>query len=234
MDRILVADGEGDLLDMVEQHLTLAGFRVDRASTGRLALEFAERGAPDLVVLDVELPGLSGLEVLRVLRESPRTRATPVILLSASQDEAEVLVGFELGADDYVGKPLNLRAFVARVRAVLRRSRREEPPKSRHSFGDLEVDVEAHRVLRKGLEVPLPPQEFRLLGFLATHPNRVYTRDQLITQAWQGDAPVDPRTVDAHIGRLRSRIETDPARPRRIETVRGAGYRFNPAPETES
>jgi phosphate regulon transcriptional regulator PhoB len=233
MARILIVDDEEDLLELLAYNLEVSGFQVDRALSGRIALELAERHQPDLLILDVMLPDLQGFEVLRILRSREKTRRLPVILLTARGEEADKLVGFELGADDYVTKPFSPRELLARVRAVLKRARGEEGGRPRLRVGELEVDLEAHRVYRDGAEVILAPQEFRLLAFLITHPNRVYSRDQLLNHAWDPEVYVDPRTVDVHIRRLRSRIEADPAQPRHIETVRGTGYRFNPASSRE-
>jgi phosphate regulon transcriptional regulator PhoB len=229
MPRVLVVDDEEDLVDLLAYNLEVSGFQVDRAATGWAAVQLAEKSPPDLVVLDVMLPDLQGFEVLRLLRARPKTQAVPVILLTARGEEADRLVGFELGADDYVTKPFSARELLARVRAVLKRAHGEETRRPRLRFGDLELDLDAHRVYRGGEELVLAPQEFRLLAFLATHPNRVYSREQLLANAWDSDVYVDGRTVDVHIRRLRSRLERDPSRPTRIETVRGAGYRFNPS-----
>ncbi|NTU60030.1 MAG: response regulator [Deltaproteobacteria bacterium] len=228
MARVLVVDDEEDLLELVAYNLEVSGFKADRAATGRKALELAERSPPDLVLLDVMLPDLQGFEVLRLLRGREATRRVPVILLTAKGEEADKLVGFELGADDYVTKPFSPRELLARVRAVLKRASGSEGERPRLRFGDLELDLDAHRVFLRGEEVALAPQEYRLLAFLATHPNRVYSRDQLLAQAWDPEVYVDPRTVDVHVRRLRSRVEPDPDGPRRLETVRGSGYRFNP------
>jgi phosphate regulon transcriptional regulator PhoB len=233
MPRVLIVDDEEDLLELLAYNLEVSGFQVDRAPTGRLAVELAGRRTPDLVVLDVMLPDLQGFEVLRILRSREKTRAVPVILLTARGEESDILVGFELGADDYVVKPFSPRELLARVRAVLKRSRGEEPERPRLRFGDLELDLDAHRVLRGGEELVLAPQEFRLLAFLATHPNRVYSREALIQQAWDPEVYVDPRTVDVHVRRLRARVEPDPSNPVLIETVRGAGYRFQARPGKE-
>ncbi len=228
MARVLVVDDEEDLLELVAYNLETSGFHADRAATGRKALELAERYPPDLVLLDVMLPDLQGFEVLRLLRTREKTRRVPVILLTAKTEEADKLVGFELGADDYITKPFSPRELLARVRAVLKRASGDEGGRPRVRFGDLELDLDAHRVFLAGDEVVLAPQEYRLLAFLATHPNRVYTRDELLSRAWDPEVYVDPRTVDVHVRRLRSRVEPDPDGPRRIETVRGSGYRFNP------
>jgi phosphate regulon transcriptional regulator PhoB len=227
MRRILIVDDEEDLLELLAYNLEVSGFHVDRAATGRLAVELAERKPPDLVILDVMLPDLQGFEVLRILRGREKTRGVPVILLTARGEESDVLVGFELGADDYVVKPFSPRELLARVRAVLKRARGEETPRPAVRVGDLELDLDGHRVFRGGAELNLAPQEYRLLAFLVGHPNRVYSRESLLQQAWDPDVYVDPRTVDVHVRRLRAQVERDPAKPDLIETVRGAGYRFN-------
>jgi phosphate regulon transcriptional regulator PhoB len=234
MARILIVDDEEDLLDLVAYNLEVSGYQVLRATTGRTALESVQRARPDLVVLDVMLPDLQGFEVLRLLRSRDASRTLPVILLTARGEEPDVLVGFELGADDYIAKPFSPRELLARIRAVLKRSRGQDAPRPRLRFADLEVDLDAHRVYRDGEEIALAPQEYRLLAFLSTHPNRVYSREALLQHAWDPDVYVDPRTVDVHVRRLRSRIESDPSAPRWIETVRGAGYRFNPEPKKVS
>ncbi len=228
MARILIVDDEEDLLELLAYNLEASGFQVEKAPTGRLAVEMADRRAPDLVILDIMLPDLQGLEVLRVLRSREKTRAVPVILLTARGEETDKLVGFELGADDYVTKPFSPRELLARVRAVLKRGTGGQAARPRVRFADVEVDLDAHRVFRAGEEVVLAPQEFRLLAFLVEHPHRVYSREVLLQQAWDPDVYVDPRTVDVHVRRLRARIEPDPSKPLLIETVRGAGYRFTP------
>ncbi|MHB8763937.1 MAG: response regulator [Deferrisomatales bacterium] len=225
--RVLAVDDEEDLLDLVVYNLEVSGFEVERAASGRAALEKAARTKPDLVLLDVMLPDLQGFEVLRILRSREATRAVPVILLTARGEEPDVLVGFELGADDYVVKPFSPRELLARVRAVLKRARGGGAPTPRLRFGRIELDRDAHRVYREGHEVPLAPQEYRLLEFLATHPDRVYSREALLQHAWDPEVYVEPRTVDVHVRRLRARLEDDPAAPRWLQTVRGAGYRFS-------
>ncbi len=226
--RILVVDDEEDLVDLVAYNLEAAGFETARALTGHEALRAAAEVRPDLVVLDVMLPDLQGFEVLRILRSRDATREVPVILLTARGGEPDRLAGFELGADDYVVKPFSPRELVARVRAVLKRAGNQEAEARPIRYGELEIDPGARRVWRGGQEVELAPQEYRLLEFLASHPNRVYSREALLQHAWDPDVVVDPRTVDVHVRRLRARLEPDPTRPRWIETVRGAGYRFNP------
>ncbi len=224
--RILVVDDEEDLLDLVAYNLEVSGYAVERAASGRVALEKAEGTKPDLVVLDVMLPDLMGFEVLRILRSRDATRALPVVLLTARGEEPDVLVGFELGADDYLTKPFSPRELLARVRAVLKRARGGEASAPRLRFGPIELDRDARRVYRDGHELTLAPQEYRLLEFFATHPDRVYSREALLEHAWDPEVYVDPRTVDVHVRRLRARIEDDSAAPRWLQTVRGVGYRF--------
>lgn len=228
--RILIVDDEEDILDLLEYNLANSGFAVERALLGRLALEAAENNPPDLIVLDEMLPDLRGFEVLRALRSRPKTETVPVILLTARSTESDKLVAFELGADDYMTKPFSPGELLARVRAVMRRARGEGAKRPALGFGNLTIDADARRVFLSGAEIELTPQEFRLLHFLATHPNRVYNREQLLANAWDEDVVVDPRTVDVHVARLRSRIEETPGAPSMLETVRGAGYRFNPEP----
>ncbi len=228
MAEILVVDDEQDLLDLVQYNLEVSGHKVLRAETGREGLTLAQTKRPDLVLLDVLLPDLIGFEVLRQLRAMEKTRDIPVILLTARGEESDVLVGFELGADDYVVKPFSPRELLARVRAILQRAKRTEDKPQLLEFEDLSIDFDSQQVFLGGEEIILPPQEFRLLAFLASHPRRVYSREALLAHAWGADVVIDLRTVDVHIRRLRSRLEPDAEKPRYIETVRGTGYRFNP------
>ncbi len=228
MPKILVVDDEEDILDLLDYNLSVSGFSVERALLGRIALAKSEENTPDLVILDEMLPDLRGFEVLRALRSRPKTQSVPVIMLTARAAEADKLIGFELGADDFVTKPFSPGELLARVRAVLKRSRGEGSKKPLLRFGELSIDTQAHRAFLGEKELSLTPQEFRLLSFLASNPDRVYSREQLVAKAWDQDVFVDPRTVDVHVRRLRAQIESDPAEPKWIETVRGAGYRFNP------
>jgi len=229
MASILIVDDEKDLLDLLKYNLEVSGYEVMEAETGRDGLYLAEKNSPDLIVLDVMLPDLLGFEILRRLRAKEKTRDVPIIMLTARGEESDVLVGFELGASDYVTKPFSPRELVARVRAVLGRS--SNSAAKRITFGPLEIDLESQQVFVSGEEVVLAPQEYKLLAFLAAHPRRVYSRESLLVHAWEKDAYVEARTVDVHIRRLRTRIETDNNGPKFIETVRGSGYRFNPDPK---
>jgi two-component system, OmpR family, alkaline phosphatase synthesis response regulator PhoP len=221
MPKVLVVDDEQQIVDLLRSYLQRDGFDVERAGDGEAALAAMPRVQPDLVILDLMLPRLDGREVLRRIRETTRT---PVIMLTARDDETDKLLGLELGADDYITKPFSPREVVARVRAVLRRGTWEGATVVR--AGDLLIDLRAHEVSLDGRRVDLTPTEFRLLETLASHPNQVFTRMQLIDRV-QGHAFEGyERTVDAHIKNLRAKVEPDPRTPRYIVTVYGVGYRF--------
>ena len=224
MPRILVVDDEPQIVDLLRSYLRREGFDVDEAGDGEAALAACARRRPDLVVLDLMLPKVDGREVCRRIRE---TSQTPIIMLTARDEETDKLLGLELGADDYITKPFSPREVVARVRAVLRRGGREAVEMVR--VGDLAIDLRAHQVTLQGRRVDLTPTEFRLLEILAGHPNQVFTRMQLIDRV-QGHAFEGyERTVDAHIKNLRGKVEPDPKNPRHILTVYGVGYKFQTA-----
>jgi len=222
-DKILVVDDEPDIVSLVSYNLGKEGFRVSSAGTGDEALLQARKGDVALIILDVMLPGMSGLEVCRALRGDPKTADVPVIMLTARVEEPDRVRGLETGADDYLTKPFSPRELVARVRAVLRRS---GAPKSTSiiRFGALAIDRESYRVTKKGVALDLSATEYRLLLFLAEHKGRVFSRDQLLDAVWKDEAFVEPRTVDVHIRRLRMEIEDDPADPVYVKTRRGVGY----------
>jgi len=220
---ILIVEDEIELVRVLRDYLERAGFRVQAASNGTEAVSHFRQAAPDLVLLDLNLPGLDGLDVARQMR---RSSEVPIIMVTARVEETDRLIGLELGADDYITKPFSPREVVARVRAVLRRAqgRAEAPSVIRAS--DIEIDVGRHRVSRGGMSVDLTPTEFALLAALAAQPGRAYTRLQLL-EASQGEAYEGyERTIDAHIKNIRAKIEADPRRPAYIETVFGVGYRF--------
>jgi DNA-binding response OmpR family regulator len=219
---VLVVDDEPTVRDIVGQYLTRDGFRVISTGDGREVSELVERESPHLVVLDVMLPGIGGLELCRAIRAR---WPIPVILLTARSEESDRIVGLELGADDYVTKPFSPRELVARVRAVLRRGGGEELP-DLLLHGALEIDVPAREVRLHGREVRLAAREFDLLAFLARHPRRVFTREQIMQSVWGYTAAIDTGTLSVHVRRLREKIEDDPRTPRRIETVWNVGYRF--------
>ena len=226
MGTVLVVEDEPDIGDLVKYHLEKAGLSARAVADGKHALELIVREPPDLVILDLMLPGMDGLEVCRRLRGNPATRGIPVIMLTAKTEEVDRIVGLEMGADDYVPKPFSPRELVARVKAVLRRtSAPVEPSEAPVTVGELRLDPARHEVTRSGQPVPLSAMEFRLLEFFLRHRGRVYTRTQLLDQVWGQDRFVEPRTVDVHIRRLREKVEDDPRRPSLILTVRGFGYK---------
>ena len=220
---ILVVDDERDLASLLDFNLRQAGFETQVASTGAEALALARRRVPDLVLLDLMLPDLPGTEVCRQLKVDARTRSVPVVMLTARGDELDRVVGFELGADDYVVKPFSVRELVLRVQAVLRRAARTTAERPPDSVGAIRVDVEAHRFWVAGEEVELTPIEFRLLVTFMSRLGRVQSRDRLLEDVWEMSGELETRTVDTHVKRLREKL--GPARDL-LETVRGVGYRL--------
>jgi DNA-binding response OmpR family regulator len=225
--RILVVDDDPTVSEVVARYLERDGYVVETASNGRRALDRALTEPPDLVVLDLMLPGMDGLEVCRRLRA---LAPVPVIILTARGQESDRIIGLELGADDYVAKPFSAKELVARVRAVLRRAKGPLAPAGAngprlHSDGDLEVDVAARQARLRGEVVALTAREFELLAFLIRHPARAFRREEILEQVW-GYRYGDTSTVTVHVRRLREKIEPDPANPVRIATVWGVGYRW--------
>ena len=222
---ILVVDDDLDLVDVVRTALEREGFAVDDANDGASALDKIAGDAPELVVLDLGLPKVRGLDVLRQVRADT---AVPVIVLSGRSEEADRIIGLELGADDYVVKPFSPRELVARVRSVLRRSRAEGLP-STLSFPDLDLDLATREVRVRDHTVELRRREFDLLAFLCASPRQVFTREQLLRHVWDSEPEWQGiGTVSEHVHRLRAKVEVDPAKPCHILTVRGVGYRFVP------
>jgi two-component system, OmpR family, response regulator ResD len=224
---VLVVDDEPTIAEVVSRYLERAGYRTRVAGDGARGLEMVASDRPDLVVLDLMLPGIDGLEVMRRLREHDRERIA-TILLTAKGEESDRVIGLRMGADDYVVKPFSPIELVARVDAVLRRV----DPSSAHDdpieLNDLTIDPASRRVTVRGAEAALTQREFDLLLFLARHPGQVFSRNQLMDAIWQYSFYTDTSTVTVHIRRLRAKIEVDPAQPRHIETVWGVGYRFTP------
>ena len=228
---ILIVEDEQDLLNTLDYNLQREGYKTRCATTGRQALALADqRPAPDLVLLDLMLPDMSGTEVCRALRANERTKHVPVLMLTAKGEEIDRVVGFEVGADDYVVKPYSVREVALRVRAILRRMRGGDGEGERTEFGRLRIDVSAHRAWVEDEEVSLTALEFKLLTTLLERRGRVQTREVLLTDVWGFSAEVTTRTVDTHVKRLRQKLG---AAGRYIETLRGVGYRFQSEPGEE-
>jgi DNA-binding response OmpR family regulator len=225
--KILVVDDEPNIVNTVRAYLEKDNFRVFTAFTGPEALDAARRLDPDLIVLDIMLPGLDGLELLREVRQRSDVY---VLMLTAKAEETDRIVGLTMGADDYMTKPFSPRELVARVKAILRRDRGNASEPARLTFERLTINLDERRVWKDGQEIELTAMEFELLHVFARHPRLVLSREQLIRQVWNTDYYGDDRVVDVHIGRLRKKIEDDPSNPTLITTVRGAGYRFEDEP----
>ena len=225
MPTVLVVDDEPIVRDVVVRYLQRDGFETLVAGDGDTARTLIEQTPPELVVLDVMLPGTDGLALCKWIRARGDL---PVIMLTARGDEADRIVGLELGADDYVTKPFSPRELTARVRTVLRRATPAEPAPGTLTFVDLELDAAAREVTLDGRRLRLTAKEFDLLWFLASNAGHVFSRDQLMSRVWGYEAALDTGTVTVHVRRLREKIEQDPSRPRRLETVWGVGYRFVP------
>jgi len=224
--RVLVVDDEPIVRDVLTRYLSKGGFQVDSAEDGEAALERFTAVPPDLVLLDLMLPGVDGVEVFTRIRAD---HDTPVIMLTARGEETDRVVGLEIGADDYITKPFSPREVVARVRAVLRRSpARGRPDDGPLKFDDGEIDPAARTVTVEGRLIGLTPKEFDLLLFLAQHPGQVFGRVELLEELWDFAFDGDPATVTVHVRRLREKVEREPSRPRHLVTVWGAGYRFDP------
>jgi DNA-binding response OmpR family regulator len=227
MPAILVVDDEPSICEVVSLYLRRAGYTVEVAGDGKRALQALTASLPDLVILDVMLPHVDGLEITRRLRS---VGDTPIILLTARREETDRIMGLEMGADDYVVKPFSPQELVSRVRAVLRRTqgaeRRQEQVPAPLAFEGLNLDASTRMVHVEGRPVALTVKEFDLLWFLASHPRQVFNRDQLLAEVWGETQYIDASTVTVHVRRLREKLEVDPAAPRYVQTVWGAGYRF--------
>jgi len=234
MNKVLIVDDDKSLLEVLKYNLTNENYSVITAEDGVQALELARREKPDLIILDIMLPGIDGLEVCRILRKE---MPVPILMLTAKTEEVDKVVGLELGADDYMPKPFSVRELMARVRAMLRRSqwlKQKEPSVSASEetmppvlkAGDIEIDVGGCRVLRAGVPLKLSPKEFDLLSFFVRHPGKIFSRDSLIEKVWGYDYEGTARTVDVHIRSLRRKIEENPEQPKHLMTVHGFGYKF--------
>jgi two-component system, OmpR family, alkaline phosphatase synthesis response regulator PhoP len=226
--RVLVVEDEPDVAELIRYNLVKEGWEVLTAGSGAEALKRAREARPDVVLLDIMVPQLNGWEVCRRLKEDPETRPIPVIMVTGRVEEGDKVLGFELGADDYVTKPFSPRELIARIRAVARRraGAEEDPKRFLVKAGELEIDRYRFEVRMKGRPVELTPKEFELLAVLAGSPGRVFGRDELLDVVWGRDGFVEPRTVDVHLARLRRKFVLAKLPAPRIDTVRGVGYRF--------
>lgn len=226
MRRILIIEDDKDIVELVRYNLEKEGFQVAALADGVAGLAQVKKSPPDLLILDLMLPGLAGLEICKDIRREERLNRFPILMLTARSEEADRVLGLELGADDYVTKPFSPRELVARVKALLRRVAPAGEAEKPIEAGRLLIDPASYRVTRAGKRVPLSTLEFRLLYMLASRPNKVFTRDQLLDAVWGAERFVTPRSVDVYIRRLREKIEADPENPVYLKTVRGAGYLF--------
>lgn len=224
---IVIVEDEANIVELVKYNLDREGYRTLYANDGRKGLELIKQELPDLVILDLMLPELDGLSVCKQLRSDTQTKSIPIIILTAKSEEADRVLGLEMGADDYVTKPFSPRELVARVRAVLRRSGAVDDTEPEIiENGVIRIDLRQHIVKVRGEEVELTPKEFDFLKLLLLNPGRAFTREFLLEHLWGYEYFGDTRTVDVHVRRLRQKIENDPANPEYLETVRGVGYRF--------
>ena len=223
---VFVLEDDPDILRLIQHHLKLANFETAGFTSASGMFEQAARSRPALFLLDIMLPGDSGLEVCRRIRQSQKLEMTPVMFLTAKGEEADRVTGLELGADDYIVKPFSPRELVARIRAVMRRTQRPEKPAIIRA-GELEINGEAMSIAVSGNVVSTTPTEYRLLEYLASHAGRVFTREQLLDAVWRDSHFVTLRSIDVFIRRLREKIEPDPEHPAYLKTVRGVGYRFD-------
>jgi len=230
---ILVVEDEPSIAEVVGLYLQRAGYQVQTAADGKIAMSFLESGVPDLVILDLMLPEIDGLSLTRWLRDRSDV---PIIMLTARREEIDRIAGLEMGADDYVVKPFSPQELVSRVRAVMRRVKRASAsgdPSAASSerpltYGELVIDAPSRTVTLSGKDIPLTAKEFDMLYLLAQHPKQVYTREQLLDRVWGGAEYIDPGTVTVHIRRVREKIESNPSNPTRLLTVWGVGYKFEP------
>ncbi len=231
MKRILIIEDDRDIVELVRYNLVNEGFQVSAAADGSSGLMTVKKSPPDLLLLDLMLPKLSGLEICKEIRRDPALNRLPILMLTARGEEADRVVGLEMGADDYVTKPFSPRELVARVKALLRRAAPAGEAERTIEVGQLLIDPSSYRVTRAGKPVTLSTLEFRLLYYFAARPNKVFTRDQLLDAVWGNERFVTPRSVDVYVRRLREKVEADPENPAHLKTVRGAGYLFETRPK---
>ncbi|MBF4694050.1 response regulator transcription factor [Fusibacter ferrireducens] len=229
-NKILIVDDEIHILELLRYNLEGNGYEVIQAESGEEAMEILEKQTLDGVILDLMLPGMDGIEVLRKIRQSEHARL-PVIMLTAKNEEIDAVIGLEMGADDYIGKPFRTRELISRVKAVLRRAELREKPTSSNVLINkegLSINTETHQIFKDSVELILTLKEFELLEKLMKSPGRVYTREELLESIWGYDYVGETRTVDVHIRQLRKKVEEDDKNPELIITVRGIGYKFKP------
>jgi len=221
---ILAVDDETDLIELISYNLKKEGFSVDSAQDGETALSMVRKGRYDLIILDLMLPGIQGMELCRIIRNDPKTEGLPIIMLTAKGEEVDRVLGLEMGADDYITKPFSPRELIARVKAVLRRTGERALKEKVIRIGSLLINKETYKVTKGAVPLNLSATEFKLLLYLVERKGKVFSRDQLLNAIWKDEAFVEPRTVDVHIRRLRTQIEDDPSNPVYIKTKRGIGY----------
>ena len=226
MKRVLIIEDDKDIVELVRYNLEKDGYQVVSSGDGATGLAQLRKSSPDILILDLMLPKMSGLEICKEIRRDAALNRLPILMLTARGEEADRVVGLELGADDYVTKPFSPRELVARVKALLRRVEAPEGAEKIIEFGPLRIDPSAYRVTRAGKAVSLSTLEFRLLYYLAARPNKVFSRDQLLDAVWGSERFVTPRSVDVYVRRIRKKVELDPERPAYLKTLRGAGYIF--------
>ncbi len=222
--KIMVVDDEEDIRELIDYNLKQNGFTVSTAADGEEALTKIRAGHYDLLVLDLMLPGIHGIELCRILRNEPKTKNLPIIMLTAKGDEIDRVLGLETGADDYITKPFSPRELVARVKAVLRRIAKPPAEANVITIKNILIDKETYAVTKNSMQIMLSSTEFKLLLYLIERKGKIFSRDQLLDAVWKDEAFVEPRTVDVHIRRLRTQIEDDPSHPEYIKTRRGIGY----------
>jgi two-component system alkaline phosphatase synthesis response regulator PhoP len=228
MYKILIVDDEQDIVELVSYNLEKEGFKTVKAYDGEAALKMVKLQKPDLIILDLMLPKMNGLDVCRAIRSNPETVSLPIIMLTAKGDEVDKIIGLENGADDYITKPFSVKELIARVRSILRRLHDGEKKTGQEEFQyeGLTINYASCLVQVSGKQVTLSPTELKLLFFFSRNPGRVYSRSQILDHVWGDDTFITDRAIDVHIGRLRSQIEKDMDNPRYILTVRGFGYKF--------
>ena len=223
-NKILIVDDEPDIVDLVSYNLNKQGFRITTASDGEQALHKIRKDRFDLVVLDLMLPGIQGVELCRIIRNDPKTADTPIIMLTAKGEEVDRIIGLESGADDYMTKPFSSRELIARIKAVLRRTQEKATAEKTIRIGKLLINLETYGVTKGKTPLELSATEYKLLLYLVERKGKVFSREQLVDAVWKGEAFIEPRTVDVHIRRLRTQIEDSPSEPAYIKTRRGVGY----------